>query len=64
MKDLWKNIKLGIQNIIHSLGLDDSHDLRLIAFVGVYVLFSAIGAYNFAHLAAFLYIVWLLERKV
>ena len=51
------------QDLTHNLKLDENHDLRLFVFVVVYILFSVVGAYNFAHLAAFLYIVWLLERK-
>ena len=56
-------LKLFFQDLTHDLKLDGNHDLRLFVFVVVYVLFSAVGAYNFAHLAAFLYIVWLLERQ-
>ena len=56
-------LKLFLKDLTHDLKLDDNHDLRIFVFVLVYVLFSAVGAYNFAHLAAFLYIVWLLERQ-
>jgi hypothetical protein len=56
-------LKLFLKDLTHDLKLDGNHDLRIFVFVLVYVLFSAVGAYNFAHLAAFLYIVWLLERK-
>ena len=56
-------IKLFLQDLTHDLKLDGNHDLRIFVFVFVYIVFSAVGAYNFAHLAAFLYIVWLLERK-
>ena len=56
-------IKHLLKNLTHDLKLDGNHDLRIFVFVLVYVLFSAVGAYNFAHLAAFLYIVWLLERQ-
>jgi len=55
--------KLFLKDLTHDLKLDGNHDLRIFVFVLVYVLFSAVGAYNFAHLAAFLYIVWLLERQ-
>ena len=55
--------KLFFKNLTHDLKLDGNHDLRLFVFVVVYILFSAVGAYNFAHLAAFIYIVWLLERQ-
>ena len=55
--------KLFFKDLTHDLKLDDNHDLRIFVFVFVYIVFSAVGAYNFAHLAAFLYIVWLLERK-
>jgi hypothetical protein len=56
-------LKLFLKDLTHDLKLDDNHDLRIFVFVFVYVVFSAVGAYNFAHLAAFLYIVWLLERQ-
>ena len=56
-------VKLFFQHLTHDLKLDDNHDLRIFVFVFVYIVFSAVGAYNFAYLAAFLYIVWLLERK-
>ena len=74
LKGIWADIKLFVLNklhwlklflkdLTHDLKLDGNHDLRIFVFVLVYVLFSAVGAYNFAHLAAFLYIVWLLERR-
>jgi hypothetical protein len=56
VKEIWNML-------VHDLKLDENHDLRLFVFVFVYIVFSAVGAYNFAHLAAFLYIVWLLERR-
>lgn len=56
-------LKLFFQDLTHDLKLDDNGDLRLFVFVVVYILFSVVGAYNFAHLAAFIYIVWLLERR-
>lgn len=56
-------LKLCLQDLAHDLKQDENPDLRIFAFVVVYILFSAVGAYNFAHLAAFLYIVWLLERQ-
>ena len=63
----WEYIKFHIKHIFetlsHDLKIDENHDLRLFVFVFVYIVFSAVGAYNFAHLAAFLYIVWLLERR-
>lgn len=78
IKGMWADTKVWILNswdyikfrskeiwdrLIHELKLDDNHDLRLFVFVFVYIVFSAVGAYNLAHLAAFLYIVWLLERR-
>lgn len=74
LKGLWADIrvfvlnklhwmKIFLQDLTHNLKLDENHDLRLFVFVLIYILFSAVGAYNFAHLTAFLYIVWLLERK-
>ncbi len=56
-------LKLFLRDLTHDLKLDDNDDLRIFVFVVVYIVFSAVGAYNFAHLAAFLYIVWLLERQ-
>ena len=55
--------KLFLKDLTHDLKLDDNHDLRIFVFLLIYILFSAVGFYNFAHLAAFLYIIWLLERK-
>ena len=55
--------KLFLRDLTHDLKIDENGDLRLFVFVFVYLVFSVVGAYNFAHLAAFLYIVWLLERK-
>jgi hypothetical protein len=55
--------KLFLKDLTHDLKIDENGDLRLFVFVFVYLLFSVVGAYNFAHLAAFLYIVWLLEKR-
>ena len=55
--------KLFLQHLTNDLKLDENGDLRLFVFIFVYLVFSVIGAYNFAHLAAFLYIVWLLEKR-
>ena len=55
-KEIWNRL-------MHDLRIDENHDLRLFVFVLVYILFSAVGAYNFAHLTAFLYIIWLLEKQ-
>ena len=60
---VWSWIKHFFQDLTHDLKIDENHDLRLFVFVFVYIVFSAVGAYNFAHLSAFLYIVWLLERR-
>ena len=63
----WDYIKFHIKHIFetlsHDLKIDENGDLRLFVFVFVYLVFSVVGAYNFAHLAAFLYIVWLLEKQ-
>ena len=59
----WSWVKLFLQDLTHDLKINDNHDLRLFVFVFVYIVFSAVGAYNFAHLAAFLYIIWLLEKR-
>ena len=56
-------LKLFLKDLTHDLKIDENGDLRLFVFVFVYLVFSVVGAYNFAHLAAFLYIVWLLERR-
>jgi len=74
LKSHWADIKLFVLNklhwlklflndLIHDLKLDGNHDLRIFVFVLIYVLFSVVGAYNFAHLTAFIYIIWLLEKK-
>lgn len=74
LKSFWADIKVFVLNKLHwcklffrdltyDLKLDGNHDLRIFVFVLVYILFSAVGAYNFAHLTAFLYIVWLLEKQ-
>lgn len=74
IKSIWADLKIFVLNklhwtklflrdLTHDLKQDENHDLRIFVFIFVYVVFSAVGAYNFAHLAAFLYIVWLLERK-
>ena len=74
LKSVWADIKLFVLNklhwlklflndLIHDLKLDGNHDLRIFVFVLIYVLFSVVGAYNFAHLTAFIYIIWLLEKK-
>ena len=60
----WSWIKLFLQDLTHDLKIDENYDLRLFVFVFVYLGFSLVGMYNFAHLAAFFYIIWLLERKV
>jgi hypothetical protein len=63
----WEYIKFHIKHILetlsHDLKIDENGDLRLFVFVFVYLIFSVVGAYNFAHLTAFLYIVWLLEKR-
>ena len=59
----WHWIKLFLEHLTHDLKIDENHDLRLFVFVFVYIVFSAVGAYNFAHLTAFLYIIWLLEKQ-
>jgi hypothetical protein len=63
----WEYIRFHIKHIFetlsHDLKIDENGDLRLFVFVFVYLVFSVVGAYNFAHLAAFLYIVWLLEKR-
>ena len=56
-------LKLFLKDLIHDLKLEGNYDLRIFVFVLIYVLFSVVGAYNFAHLTAFIYIIWLLEKK-
>jgi hypothetical protein len=56
-------IKFFLKDLTYDLKIDENGDLRLFVFVFVYLVFSVVGAYNFAHLAAFLYIVWLLEKR-
>lgn len=57
-------VKLFFEDLTHDLKLDENYDLRLFVFVFVYLVVSAVGMYNIAHLAAFFYIIWLLERKI
>lgn len=52
-----------LEDLTHEIKQAGNYDLRLFIFVIAYVIFSAVGAYNFAHFTAFLYIIWLLERK-
>ena len=63
----WEYIRFHAKHIFetlsHDLKIDENGDLRLFVFVFVYLVFSVVGAYNFAHLTAFLYIVWLLEKR-
>ena len=63
----WEYIRFHVKHIsetlLHDLKIDANGDLRLFVFVFVYLVFSVVGAYNFAHLTAFLYIVWLLEKQ-
>ncbi len=63
----WEYIRFHIKHIFetlsHDLKIDENGDLRLFVFVFVYLVFSVVSAYNFAHLTAFLYIVWLLEKR-
>ena len=63
----WEYVKFHVRHIFetlsHDLKIDENGDLRLFVFVFVYLVFSVVGAYNFAHLTAFLYIVWLLEKR-
>ena len=74
LRSKWADVKLFVLNklhwlklfskdLTHDLKIDENGDLRLFVFVFVYLVFSVVGAYNFAHLAAFLYIVWLLEKR-
>ena len=51
------------RDLTHDLKIDENGDLRLFVFLFVYLAFSLVGAYNFAHLTAFLYIIWLLEKR-
>jgi hypothetical protein len=50
-----------IEQLTAKLREKDNVSGRLSVFVVIYLFFSAVGAYNFAHLAAFIYIIWLLE---
>ena len=63
----WEYIRFHAKHIFetlsHDLKIDENGDLRLFVFVFVYIVFSSVGAYNFAHLTAFLYIIWLLEKR-
>ena len=60
---MWSWIRHFFYDLTHDLKVDENGDLRLFVFVFVYLVFSVVGAYNFAHLAAFFYIIWLLEKS-
>jgi hypothetical protein len=60
---IWAWIKQFWRHLTHDLKIDENGDLRVFVFVFVYLAFSLIGMYNFAHLAAFIYIIWLLEKQ-
>lgn len=53
IKGVWDQIKL-----------KENTDIRVGVFILGYLLFSIVGAYNFAHLLAFGYIIWLLEKNL
>jgi len=52
-----------ISRILADLTAQGNTGGRLSVFVVIYLIFSLIGAYNFAHLTAFVYIIWLLEHR-
>lgn len=63
--------KTGLDLAIHYINavwdqikLKENTDVRVSVFIFGYLLFSIIGAYNFAHLLAFGYIIWLLEKNL
>jgi len=66
----WDFVKKSVDKLVDfisqlttSLRKQDNVTGRLTVFVAIYLFFSAVGAYNFAHLAAFIYIIWLLETN-
>jgi hypothetical protein len=70
VKDAWGFFKRSfghfwtlVNNILKDLTAEGNTGGRLGVFVIIYLIFSVMGAYNFAHLIAFFYIIWLLERK-
>jgi hypothetical protein len=64
-------IKFGWEHAIHYIAeiwnevkKKEHTDVRVGIFVFFYLSFSLVGAYNFAHLIAFGYIIWLLEKDL
>jgi len=51
-------------SIWNEVKLKEHTDVRVGIFIFGYFLFSIVGAYNFAHLLAFGYIIWLLEKNL
>ena len=52
-----------ISSVWNEVKKKENTDVRVGVFIFFYLLFSIVGAYNFAHLMAFGYIIWLLERQ-
>ena len=64
IKLAWANTTHYISSVWGQVKLKENTDVRVGAFVFGYLFFSTIGAYNFAHLLAFGYIIWLLEKNL
>jgi len=64
IKLAWINITHFIVSVWDQVKLKENTDARVAMFVFFYLLFSVVGAYNIAHLMAFGYIIWLLEKNL
>lgn len=64
IKLAWVNVKHYIASVWDQIKLKENTDARVGMFVFFYLFLSIIGAYNIAHLIAFGYIIWLLEKNL
>ena len=60
----WAHSTHYVAGIWSEVKKKENTDVRVGMFIFVYLLFSLVGAYNFAHLMAFGYIIWLLEKDL
>lgn len=63
LKTSWSLLVNQWNEIIYEFTVKQNLSWRLFAFIFLYLMFSLVGAYNFAHLTAFIYIIWLLEKN-
>ena len=69
--NIWERIKVELNHIVvivknlkQEMPIPENYDVRLFFFVVGYLFLSLLGMYNFAHLLAFVYIIWLIERNI